>query len=49
MENSDILKNRLIHLNQLLANNLQQGNIEEINRLETEIKQTQEELASLEI
>lgn len=49
METQDILKNRLIHLNQLLANNIQQGNLEEIQRLEVDIQTTQEELASLEL
>lgn len=49
METQDIFKNRLIHLNQLLANNLQQGNLEEIQRLQADIQKTQEELASLEL
>lgn len=47
METAELLNRRLIYLNQLLANSLQQGDIPEIARLEVEITECNRQLSEI--
>ena len=48
METVELLNKRLIYLNQLLANSLQQGDIPEITRLQAEIAEVDRQLLEVE-
>lgn len=47
MDTQDLINRRLIYLNHLLANSLQQGDIEEVERLQLEIQEYTQKLIDL--
>jgi hypothetical protein len=47
MDTQDLINRRLIYLNHLLANSLQQGDIPEVERLQLEIQEYTQKLIDL--